>query len=96
MKHIVDLVKKSIRDTMHGLAQLLNKLSGGKINPDWVTIFGFVMHVPIAVLIARGSFSWAAVLLLIFGLFDTLDGELARLQTVLARGECYWMLQLIA
>lgn len=38
------------------------------------------MHVPIAVLIATGHNLVAAVLLLVFGLFDTLDGELARLQ----------------
>lgn len=38
------------------------------------------MHAPIAWLIATDHFTWAAVLLVIFGLFDTLDGELARLQ----------------
>jgi CDP-diacylglycerol---glycerol-3-phosphate 3-phosphatidyltransferase len=38
------------------------------------------MHIPIAFLIATDHFAWAAVLLVIFGLFDTLDGELARLQ----------------
>jgi len=38
------------------------------------------MHLPIAYLIAIGSNLWAAILLVFFGLFDTLDGELARLQ----------------
>lgn len=38
------------------------------------------MHIPIAGLIAAGYFGYAALLLVIFGLFDTLDGELARLQ----------------
>jgi phosphatidylglycerophosphate synthase len=39
------------------------------------------MHIPIALLIgSRHHYLVAAVLLLIFGLFDTLDGELARLQ----------------
>ena len=38
------------------------------------------MHVPIAILIARGRFVWAGILLVIFGLFDALDGELARAQ----------------
>lgn len=45
-----------------------------------VTIFGLLMHLPIAILIARGRFVWAAVLLGIFGLFDALDGELSRVQ----------------
>lgn len=38
------------------------------------------MHIPIALLIAFGYFIPAAILLIVFGLFDALDGELARLQ----------------
>lgn len=38
------------------------------------------MHVPIAYLIAVHQNLWAALLLVVFGLFDALDGELARLQ----------------
>jgi phosphatidylglycerophosphate synthase len=39
------------------------------------------MHLPIAWLIATGRYNTlAAVLLIVFGLFDVLDGELARLQ----------------
>jgi phosphatidylglycerophosphate synthase len=44
-----------------------------------ITIFGAIMHLPIAYLIAVGAWPVAAILLLIFGLFDSLDGELARL-----------------
>ncbi len=45
-----------------------------------VTTAGVVMHLPIAFLIGLGQLRWAALLLVIFGLFDVLDGELARLQ----------------
>lgn len=39
------------------------------------------MHIPIAILIALRHYNiLAAILLVIFGLFDTLDGETARLQ----------------
>lgn len=65
---------------MHRVARLLNKLTNGKLTPNGVTIIGVVMHIPIAWLIAIESNIWAGVLLIIFGLFDTLDGELARLQ----------------
>ncbi len=66
---------------MRHLARGLNALTGGKLHPDLVTLIGFAMHIPIAVLIGLGHYNlWAAVLLFIFGLFDTLDGELARLQ----------------
>src|SRR5262249_12467273 len=55
-------------------------VSGGRLTPNAVTIFGLTMHLPITWLIATGHYIWAAGLLVIFGLFDTLDGELARLQ----------------
>jgi len=65
---------------MRGIARQLNTLTGGKLHPDAVTLFGLAMHVPIAILIATQHHLWAAVFLVVFGLFDTLDGELARLQ----------------
>lgn len=74
---IKNFVKKAI---MKPIARGLNSVSGGRITPSQVTIFGLLAHLPIAYLIARGKFDIAAVLLVIFGLFDALDGELARLQ----------------
>jgi len=77
---MIDRVKKTIRAGMRRIAHILDRTTGGKISPNAVTIFGFVMHVPIAILVATRHNLWAAILLVIFGLFDTLDGELARLQ----------------
>jgi phosphatidylglycerophosphate synthase len=77
---LLDSIRLAIRAMMRKLAKLLNRSSGGRISPNMVTIFGLFMHIPIALLIARERFILAAVLLIIFGLFDTLDGELARLQ----------------
>lgn len=65
---------------MHKVAVFLNAVTGGRLSPNGVTLIGLAMHVPIALLIAVESNIWAAILLIIFGLFDTLDGELARLQ----------------
>ena len=45
-----------------------------------VTLFGLAMHVVIAYLIAVESNYWAAGLLVVFGLFDVLDGALAAVQ----------------
>jgi CDP-diacylglycerol--glycerol-3-phosphate 3-phosphatidyltransferase len=80
MKTVMNTVKQAVRSAMHVVAVQLNRVSGGRLHPDVVTIFGFLMHVPIALLIATYHNLWAAALLVIFGLFDTLDGELARLQ----------------
>lgn len=77
---MISRIKKAVRSVMHRLAVTLNRLSGGKITPNLITLVGFGMHVPIALLIASRHNVWAAALLFVFGLFDTLDGELARLQ----------------
>lgn len=70
---------------MRQIARGLNHLTGGRLNPHAVTLIGLAAHLPIAWLIGRGSFGWAAGLLVFFGLFDTLDGELARLQRRVSR-----------
>lgn len=76
----MESIKKMVRTVMHQVALVLNKISGGSITPNGITWFGLLMHIPIAYLIAIGHPWRAAALLVVFGLFDTLDGELARLQ----------------
>lgn len=80
MKELVDWIRNTMRTGVRQIAKWVDQISGGRISPSAVTIFGVLMHLPIAIMIARGRFLFAAVLLFIFGLFDTLDGELARLQ----------------
>lgn len=74
----------TIRDFNKGLigqfAVVLNKLTGGRISANVITMTSLLIHVPIALLIAWGHNYWAAGLLLVFGLFDALDGAIARLQ----------------
>ncbi len=78
--HVLDTVRNAVRGFMRLVARALNTLSGGKLSPNVVTLVGFAMHIPIAYLVATGHNYWAAGLLVLFGLFDALDGELARLQ----------------
>jgi CDP-diacylglycerol---glycerol-3-phosphate 3-phosphatidyltransferase len=81
LMQLINTIRVTIRVCMRKIARLLNKLTRGRLSPDSVTIFGCLMHIPIAMLIGlRGYNIVAAMLLLVFGLFDTLDGELARLQ----------------
>jgi len=65
---------------MRKIAKGLNQISRGKVSPNFITLLGLFMHIPIALLIAKGYFGYGAIGLVVFGLFDTLDGELARLQ----------------
>lgn len=80
MDEIIDSVGNSVRTLMRNLAKLINKISNGRITPDFITYTSLFAHLPIAYLIAIGNFMWAGILLIVFGLFDALDGELARLQ----------------
>lgn len=81
MMYLIDAARTAIRTIMRRAAHLLNVFTKGKLHPDAVTIVGLTMHVPIAMLIGLRDYNiLAAILLLIFGLFDTLDGELSRLQ----------------
>ncbi len=77
---LLDVVRNGVRAFMRRVAKVLNKVSGGALTPNMVTVIGLLAHAPIAWLIATHHPIWAGGLLLIFGLFDTLDGELARLQ----------------
>ena len=80
MNTLLDVIKSGVRSVMHQVARGLNAITGGHLSPNTVTIVGFLAHIPIAWLIVTYHPIKAAVLLLVFGLFDTLDGELARLQ----------------
>lgn len=74
------LVKKYIRGRFALLASWLNRVTKGRIRPDDVTWVALVAHVPIMIFILQGSLVYAGLLLIFFGLFDTLDGALARVQ----------------
>lgn len=78
--NILDSGRTGMRSLAQRFAKLLNKLSGGRITPNSVTYTSLLGHVGIAVVLANRHFVWAAGLIVIFGLMDTLDGELARLQ----------------
>lgn len=80
MSTLLEPVQRAGRSIMNRVAKGLNDFTGGKLHPDSITITSFVMHLPIAIFIARGQLVLGGLLLLFFGLFDALDGALARLQ----------------
>ena len=80
MNKVLDAIRDAVRSFMHQLAKGIDTVSGGRITPNMITIVGLLAHVYIAYLISQQSFIWAGGLLVIFGLFDALDGQLARLQ----------------
>jgi CDP-diacylglycerol--glycerol-3-phosphate 3-phosphatidyltransferase len=62
---------KVIRLIVRGLAL-------SKIHPNVLTFLGLVINVAAAVLLASGQFRWAGVVIIGAGLFDMVDGRVAR------------------
>lgn len=74
--------RKYVRSQIRKLAEVLDLISRGRLSPDSITWIGVVAHLPIAIFIAYGKLSIAAFFLIFFGLFDVLDGEMARLKKI--------------
>lgn len=79
MPTIINSSKNIVRIIVRSIAKALNKVFPG-IDPNIITVVGLIAHIPIALLVADNQLVLAGILLVVFGLFDTLDGELARLQ----------------
>lgn len=60
------------------LGALARVLARTGIKPNTLTLISLVPALAAGLVAAQGSFAWAALLLLLSGLFDILDGALAR------------------
>ena len=80
LDQLIDVIRNAIKALMSDLAFALNKATGGKLSADVITLIGLFSHIPIAWLIAVQKNYLAAGLLVFFGLFDSVDGALARAQ----------------
>ena len=76
----MDHIREVVRHYARAVAKFLHTLSRGQVSANTITFTSVAGHIPTAFLIGSGHWLWAAALLLFFGLFDVLDGELARLQ----------------
>jgi CDP-diacylglycerol--glycerol-3-phosphate 3-phosphatidyltransferase len=68
-------IKDSLRQLLHPLVRLLSAL---QIRPDTLTVLGWTLSVCAAVLFGLGYARVAGVVMLLGGLFDALDGDVAR------------------
>ncbi|MBN1150118.1 CDP-alcohol phosphatidyltransferase family protein [candidate division WOR-3 bacterium] len=66
---------ESFRKVVRPVVSLMKFLH---LTPDSLTIIGLLMTAVSAFFIASGNFLFGGIMLLFSGLFDTLDGELAR------------------
>ena len=61
------------------LGSIVKMLTFLHINPNHLTFLGFVMSIVTAYAFARGNFATAGLILIVAGLFDMVDGMVARI-----------------
>jgi phosphatidylglycerophosphate synthase len=76
----VSAIKNFVRRQMITLATQLDARSDSRITPNHITWLSLIAHIPIAWLIVHNHLALAGGLLIVFGLLDSLDGALARVQ----------------
>jgi CDP-diacylglycerol--glycerol-3-phosphate 3-phosphatidyltransferase len=62
------------------LEKIVNGLAATGVNPNFLTFFGFLINLWAAVMFASGLFFAAGLTMLFAGLFDMVDGRVARAQ----------------
>jgi CDP-diacylglycerol---glycerol-3-phosphate 3-phosphatidyltransferase len=60
------------------LDSIVYLLANLRVHPNILTLIGLVINIFAMILFARGVFLWAAVVILFAGIFDMVDGEVAR------------------
>ena len=72
--------KAKVRQFFEAPARALDKLSGGRLTPNMVSIIAFLVHLPVAWLIMNCHLGYGGLFLLLVAPLDLLDGALARVQ----------------
>ncbi|MFB3922362.1 MAG: CDP-alcohol phosphatidyltransferase family protein [Terriglobia bacterium] len=67
------------------LMAIVRGFAASRINPNALTVIGFLLNLVAAYLFAYGYFRWAGGMVFFAGLFDMLDGRVARLSNQVTR-----------
>lgn len=74
---MTEFLRKISAPILNRIAKILISL---RISANFITIMGVAGHLITAIIIARGIFLLGGLLVLFFGLFDAVDGAMARLR----------------
>lgn len=61
------------------LSTLIKPLAAAGVTPNALTVAGLLLNAGVAAVLATGHLAWGGGLILLAGVFDALDGSLARL-----------------
>jgi CDP-diacylglycerol--glycerol-3-phosphate 3-phosphatidyltransferase len=68
-----------IQDWARGIARQVARLvAKSHLTPNSLTIIGLLLNFPVAYVLAQGWFIWGGLLVIFAGVFDMLDGALAK------------------
>jgi CDP-diacylglycerol--glycerol-3-phosphate 3-phosphatidyltransferase len=75
------VVSEKIGDTLgRVLDAIVRGFAASGVNPNFLTFIGFGINLLAAYLFAYGYFRWAALTIILAGVFDMTDGRVARLE----------------
>jgi CDP-diacylglycerol--glycerol-3-phosphate 3-phosphatidyltransferase len=57
---------------------IVNLLASLHVHPNILTLIGMLINIFAMILFAKGIFTWAALVIVFAGIFDIVDGEVAR------------------
>lgn len=60
------------------LNSIVNLLASLHVHPNILTLIGMLINIVAAILFYKGIFTWAALVVIFAGIFDIVDGEVAR------------------
>jgi CDP-diacylglycerol--glycerol-3-phosphate 3-phosphatidyltransferase len=60
------------------LNSIVNLLASLNVHPNILTLIGLLINIVAAILFYKGIFTWAALVVIFAGIFDMVDGEVAR------------------
>ncbi len=73
------MLSNLIEDWARGVARHVGHfVAKSGLGPNAITIIGFLLNFPVAYVLGQGWFLWGGFLILFAGLFDMLDGAVAR------------------
>jgi CDP-diacylglycerol--glycerol-3-phosphate 3-phosphatidyltransferase len=75
------MLTRKIAEPLHWLLyKIVHGLAATGVHPNYLTLFGFAINIWAAALFAAGQFRWAGGVMILAGLFDMVDGRVARAQ----------------
>lgn len=72
---VIEKIKDDVAEILEPSTQYLVEK---RFAPDWLTLIGFVINIGAAALFGLGYYLWAGITVLLAGVFDLLDGQVAR------------------